>query len=701
MSSSSNSTAAKPYKGPESYQVEDADIFFGREDETNQMLAKVLASRFTLLHAQSGAGKTSLVNARLIPGLEVRGWHAYRVLPQNDPIESIRATTLQYVVPNPAAEVFAIERAANALAPDMPDLTFGKLLQLYDQLEIKNPLRRTLVKKLEVFDPTAIPGAQRNLVDPYFARLLRSTIEIEAFGEHIAAVQRAAHTNGEPHAEISEDTKISDVVAQLKGEEFLSSYNKLLNELNVPGRDLGVFFEHLVETYGRRRTRFGIVLLLDQFEEVFTRFVDLGVTASDYVGELPDWRLRWELFDQLDRLCADEPAFLSQRPDLGALQSLPIRYVISMRDEYIAQMDPLRRFASGSTDSAYHLNLLEKTQARLAIQEPAEIFGYTYAPECFELIIKQLTKEDRFVEPAHLQLVCDKLWNEKGYELAATTHGADSNGSSLPIQKEVFESLGETKGILKSFFTDFLQRLDRDTRLETLDILEPLVTTSGTRNIIERNRLVNVPFRDTQKRSEILNSLVNNTIIRTEPRLGGYFVEITHEFLIAPILEAISLTVSTDPDYNRFRLALRALERVYESSMVANTAPLSLQEFLALNRHQDTVRWDRLSTEAMLRCSISYGVDRDILKIWLKRFGEFSPETDASSIYDSIRNTLRQGKRELLSLAELRELNQNKNCSDDLLPEEIELIWRSELAFGTDADREDIKYWTERTRHHG
>ena len=219
--------------------------------------------------------------------------------------------------------------------------------------------------------------------------------------------------------------------------------------------------------------------------------------------------------------------------------------------------------------------------------------------------------------------------------------------------------------------------------------------------LIERNRLVNVPFRDTQKRSEVLNSLANNTIVRTEPRLGGYFVEITHEFLIAPILEAISQTVSTDPDYNRFRLALRALERVYESSMVANTAPLSPQEFLALNRHQDTVRWDRLSTEAMLRCSISYDVDRDTLKIWLKRFEEFSRETGAASIYDSIRNTLRQGKRELLTLAELRELNQNKNSSDDLLPEEIELIWRSELTFGTDVDREDIKYWTERTRHHG
>jgi hypothetical protein len=701
MSSSPNSADAKPYKGPESYQVEDADIFFGREDETNQIIAKILASRFTLLHAQSGAGKTSLLNARLIPGLEVRGWHAYRVLPQNDPIESIRATTLQYVVPSPAAEVLAIERALSSLAPDKTDLTIKELLQLYDQLEIKNPLRRTLVKKVSGFDPSIGPSAKLHSADAYFGRLLRSTIEIEAFGEHIAAVRQAAHSTSEARVEIYEDTKLSELVALLKDDEFLSSYNKLLNELNVPGRDLSVFFEHLVETYGRRRSRFGLVLLLDQFEEVFTRFVDLGVTASDYVGELPDWRLRWELFDQLDRLCANEPAFSEPKADGNGLQTLPIRYVISMRDEYIAQMDPIRRFASRLNDTAYHLNLLEKKQARLAIQQPAEIFGYTYAPECFEAIIKQLTKEDRFVEPAHLQLVCDKLWNEKGHELAAATPDDESNGDSLLIQKEVFESLGETKGILKSFLTDFLQKLDNDSGLEVLEILEPLVTTSGTRNIIERDRLINVPLRDAQKRAELLNLLVNNTIVRTEARLGGYFVEITHEFLIAPILEAIRDAVSKDPDYNRYRLALRTMERLYGSSLVATTAPLSQVDFWTLDRHQNAVRWDRWATEAMLRCSIAYGVSRDILKNWLHRFDEFFPETGPSSIDEAIKQALHQGDRELLSLGELRQVNSDKDRSANLPIKEIELIWRSQLTFAVDADRDEVRYWTERMKNHG
>lgn len=77
----------KPYKGPESYQAEDAFLFFGRDAEADQLIARIVSNRFTLLHAQSGAGKTSLLNAKVIPGLQSRSLLPIRVLPQNDPVE--------------------------------------------------------------------------------------------------------------------------------------------------------------------------------------------------------------------------------------------------------------------------------------------------------------------------------------------------------------------------------------------------------------------------------------------------------------------------------------------------------------------------------------------------------------------------------------------------------------------------------------
>jgi len=692
-----DTAAAKPYKGAESYQVEDGQLFFGRDGEAAQVIAKILASRFTLLHAQSGAGKTSLVNARVIPGLESRGWQAFRILPQNDPVESIRAATFQYLLPNPILERLAIERAWQSLAPNNAELTLDELLHLYDELEIRDVRRRALVGRVTL--PTVRSVTEPTSADPYFCRVLRSCIEMESFVEHLVAIRQARHSKHGPIIDFSGGSKVSELLEILDDTNLISSYERLVNELKVPGRDLHVFFEHLIETYGRHRTRFGLVLILDQFEEVFTRFIDPGVTVTEYLGELPDWRLRWELFQQLERLCGNQSgATAALDGQWHAGLPLPIRYVISMRDEYIAQLEPMRQFAA-LEDSSYHLNLLDKEEAQAAIAEPAKIFGYTYQADCFRLIVKQLTKEDRFVEPAHLQLVCDKLWNEKGRELARIGRDQVSNGAIPVIEEAVFTELGETKGILKSFFTDFLDEIDSESRQEILDILEPLVTTSGTRNIIERDRLINAPFRNRQKRKELLNLLVNHTIVRIEPRLGGYFVEITHEFLIGPILEAIAEAGNKDPEYRSYRIALKTLERLHGSSIAGTTPPLNHQEFLILHRHREGVYWDSWSAEAMVRCSIGYGY-RQLMEIWLQMFSRLHTATP-TTVAGLMQSAINQGDREVLCLAELRMVNENQSATLGLSLEQVELIWRSELTWAIDSEVDHVKYWTERMLAHG
>src|SRR5689334_21268317 len=49
--------------------MEDAAIYFGRDDEATALYTLVSASRLTVLHAPSGAGKTPLHNAGLAPRL--------------------------------------------------------------------------------------------------------------------------------------------------------------------------------------------------------------------------------------------------------------------------------------------------------------------------------------------------------------------------------------------------------------------------------------------------------------------------------------------------------------------------------------------------------------------------------------------------------------------------------------------------------
>src|ERR1044071_4181162 len=60
----------KPYPGPVPFQRKDQPLFFGREHETDELVSLITAHPIVLLYSQSGAGKTSLLNAGLIPLLE-------------------------------------------------------------------------------------------------------------------------------------------------------------------------------------------------------------------------------------------------------------------------------------------------------------------------------------------------------------------------------------------------------------------------------------------------------------------------------------------------------------------------------------------------------------------------------------------------------------------------------------------------------
>jgi WD40 repeat protein len=56
-----------PYVGPRSFET--GDPLYGREKELNQLASLLIAERIVLLHSPSGAGKTSLIQAGLIPRL--------------------------------------------------------------------------------------------------------------------------------------------------------------------------------------------------------------------------------------------------------------------------------------------------------------------------------------------------------------------------------------------------------------------------------------------------------------------------------------------------------------------------------------------------------------------------------------------------------------------------------------------------------
>jgi hypothetical protein len=67
------SISDNPYIGPRTFAREERDRYYGREQEARELFSLVISERLVLFYAQSGAGKSSLLNTRLIPQLEEAG----------------------------------------------------------------------------------------------------------------------------------------------------------------------------------------------------------------------------------------------------------------------------------------------------------------------------------------------------------------------------------------------------------------------------------------------------------------------------------------------------------------------------------------------------------------------------------------------------------------------------------------------------
>src|SRR5688500_17046963 len=68
-----------PYVGPRTFLKNESHLFFGRDREARDLLALVNSEKLVLFYAQSGAGKSSLINTRLIPSLEAKKYEVLRV----------------------------------------------------------------------------------------------------------------------------------------------------------------------------------------------------------------------------------------------------------------------------------------------------------------------------------------------------------------------------------------------------------------------------------------------------------------------------------------------------------------------------------------------------------------------------------------------------------------------------------------------
>jgi DNA-binding beta-propeller fold protein YncE len=240
-----------------------------------------------------------------------------------------------------------------------------------------------------------------------------------------------------------------------------------------------------------------VYILLDQFEEFFIR--------------LPDEDTREEFIEELGQCVEDE--------------TLPVRFVLSLRKDYFANLSDFRGRLPYIFANEYPLKLFSRAEAASAITAPANLVGLTYAPDVVDHILDELqANEQKVIMPAQLQLVCWALYRSLDYEQRLIT-------------PDKLQQMEDVAGILRNYLRRVIaQEIPAGQRVAAQRILETLVRSDRTGDIQTTAQLAR-QFDSVEMLPPVLAALVSSRLLRvveTGPEAEAAY-ELAHDYLIEQI----------------------------------------------------------------------------------------------------------------------------------------------------------------------
>lgn len=575
-----------PYKAAQSYGPLDGDLFFGRDAEGAALARFLIGKPVSVLSAPSGIGKTSLLQAKVLPLLEQEHWHTVLARPRDDAIDSLLGAFAEHLLPDPEVEARVLARLADDMGAES---SLHDALDRFRALPDHERIRRRLCVPQGHPDAAALPMV---------CRALRGSLDTLDLVEHFEAMM----CYGTP-LDLTPHTTLKDFAAGLKqpGAAYCwKEWRARFSDVRTL-HDLATLFEQ--EWAPLRPGLTGAVMVLDQFEEVFTLKKPGTIEA---------------LFERLG-------GFLDRSTDRRAAK--PMHLMFSLRKEFYADLVPhVRRFGADEHLTS-SLGAMPLAEARQAVAKPAAMIGLRFAaasggePDCVDGILAMAldegTAERKPTEPlpdgpryspAFISLIGAHLRERL----------KEDPDTPLPLSWGEFQRLiPQLDNVFDSFLEGALAKLekgrlaDKVTRLDALELLEKLVTAGGFRNIVAEDALIDQLPMKAVVSEQLLNLLdFELKLVRREGRRRAVFVEIMHERLIAPVRRLLAEASRLDP----VRASLvRAYEQLY--SVPDDTDPtkdlLSAQFREALILYLERIDLDGLATRTLMRSVLSAGPGTD------------------------------------------------------------------------------------------
>lgn len=318
------------------------------------------------------------------------------------------------------------------------------------------------------------------------------------------------------------------------------------------------------------------VLLLDQFEELFTLYPDHSEQRSDFIGQLAE---------------------LIQRQDESAPR---VRVVISIRSDFLYLLDRLSVRIPTIMRCRYELRALDEDNARRAITAPAALIGdyasqpFSFSLEALETALDGLSGQSdtgatggREVEAFLLQQFCRRIEQRILGEQAK---------AGFSVTPDYFGGAQGISGMLDEFYAEVLAKFpDAFTRRRVQQLVEEKLI-SGERRIIGEHDTLCKELSLTQVDFQLLCA---ERLLHQEPRGGAFYYEISHDTLLGPIIKSRKARLEVEERATNVRRMQRLVRSVL--LLLALSAGAVGAAVWALGQRDEAERQKAIAEKALMR----------------------------------------------------------------------------------------------------
>jgi WD40 repeat protein/tetratricopeptide (TPR) repeat protein len=268
--------------------------------------------------------------------------------------------------------------------------------------------------------------------------------------------------------------------------------------------------EKFLDVLRQRAAEAKPLLVFDQFEEWVTLFEEKS--TKEGIGQ--QHTIQGKICDAIASLINDT--------------TLPVKVLISLREDYLAKLAPLFKRCPNIPDQYLRLVPLSGDQIYRVIRGPFDRYPGRYPQEINSTLAKKIQAQfesrsgGASVRLTEIQIVCRKLFE-------SWTTGEDL--------EELFTTQNGVEGILEKYLEQALESLDSQQREPAVCLLTRMITSAGTRMVIPEDDLLTRAEHEEGIPRKVLGKTIVSLeqrakLIQREVRRDVSYCEIASEFLV-------------------------------------------------------------------------------------------------------------------------------------------------------------------------